>query len=246
MLLKNRLVKEGNWLFRWRSYLPTAAIPLLLVAIDENAWPLHSHARHDLWDLACLLVSFAGLAVRVLAVAFAPAGTSGRSTKRQSAKTLNTTGLYSTVRNPLYLGNYLIALGVVLTPMAWWLPVIYTLTFWLYYERIIMAEEAFLCERFGDAFTAWAEKTPPFVPRLSQWRPPAESFSLRSVLRREYTGLALIILLHCGAEEFEHWIIERRLVVEPYWTAMLAFGVIAYFTLYGLKRHTILLDAPGR
>ncbi|MGB8874133.1 MAG: hypothetical protein WCC75_12145, partial [Desulfobaccales bacterium] len=41
-----------------------------------------------------------------------PRGTSGRNTQGQVAETLNTTGIYSLVRNPLYLGNFLIWLGL--------------------------------------------------------------------------------------------------------------------------------------
>jgi hypothetical protein len=121
-----------------------------------------------------------------------------------------------------------------------------TLLFWLYYERIMMAEETFLHERFGESFVSWATLTPAFVPRISLWRAPAESFSLRSVMRREYTSLLLIILLHFGIEEFEHLSIDHHFVVEPYWTALLAVGVIAYLSLRFLKRRTSLLDVAGR
>ena len=41
-----------------------------------------------------------------------PAGTSGRNTAKQVADTLNTTGLYSLTRNPLYLGNAVIYMAI--------------------------------------------------------------------------------------------------------------------------------------
>ena len=246
MLLKEQLERDGKWLFRWRSFLPVACLPLIAVALVGMKWPFGDYELHNIWDMFCLGVSLLGLGVRVLTVGHAPAGTSGRNTKHQSAAVLNTTGMYATVRHPLYLGNYLILLGVVLSPLQWWLPVIYTLLFWLYYERIMLAEEIFLHERFGEEFVVWASATPAFVPRLSLWRAPAESFSLRSVLRREYTGFFLIILLHYGVEEFEHLSIDHRFVVEPYWTALLASGVIGYLALRCLKRRTTLLDVAGR
>lgn len=50
--------------------------------------------------------------------------------------------MYSIVRNPLYFGNLLIAIGLALLPGVWWLLLIVGLAFFIYYERIIAAEEA--------------------------------------------------------------------------------------------------------
>lgn len=52
--------------------------------------------------------------------------------------------MYSIVRNPLYLGNFLMVLRVVLVLRVWWLSLLYLLVFTIYYERIIFAEEMFL------------------------------------------------------------------------------------------------------
>lgn len=246
MGLQKQMERQGQWLFRWRSFLPIAFLPLLFVAVAAARWPFGSVAFHEVWEQLCLGVSFAGLAVRVLAVGHAPVGTSGRNTKTQQASSLNTTGMYSVVRHPLYLGNYLIALGAVLVPFQWWLPALFSLAFWLYYERIMLAEEGFLRQQFGQAFVDWAQVTPAFIPRWSQWRTAAEPFSWRSVLGREYTGFALVALLHCGIEEAEHRIIEHRWIIETYWTSLLAFGVGAYVVLRILKRRTTLLFVPGR
>jgi hypothetical protein len=193
-----------------------------------------------------LLLSFLGLAIRCGAVGFVPGGTSGRGTRSQSAKTLNSTGLYSVVRHPLYLGNYLIGLGVTLVWFDWWAPVIYTLFFWLYYERIMLAEEQFLDEQFGGEFRRWAAATPAFVPRLSNWRRPSLPFSARTALRREYSGLFLLVLLHSGMEVIEHLWLEGCPTLGPYWTTTLVAAVFIYAALATLKKHTRLLHVCGR
>ena len=143
-----------------------------------------------------------------LVVGYAPVRTSGRNTRNQIADSLNTTGLYSIVRHPLYLGNFLIGLGISLVSWVWWLPLIYTLLFGIYYERIMFAEEAFLRRKFGGEFEDWAAATPAFWPRISQWRRPALPFSFRNVLRREYSGLAVVILGHAGVELAEHVLLK--------------------------------------
>ena len=102
---------------------------------------------------------FAGLAIRAYTVGHAPRGTSGRNTMVQRADMLNTTGSYSLARHPLYLGNYLMWLGIVFFVGVWWLAIICTPVFWIYCERIMYAEEAFLGDRFGRNFHEWAART---------------------------------------------------------------------------------------
>ena len=128
----------------------------------------------------------AGLALRAFTVGSVPSRTSGRNTHGQVAASLNVTGMYSLTRNPLYLANCMIYVGVLLYSQDLLLTLAFTLFLVVYYERIILAEEAFLLERFGDAYRRWAAEVPVFLPRLHGWRRPALPFSLRSVLRREY------------------------------------------------------------
>ncbi len=246
MALRQELEKQGQWLFRWRGHLPILFIALLLVALRNYHWPFASHHIHELWARACLGVSLFGLAIRCATVGFTPAGTSGRNTKEQVASDLNTTGIYSVVRHPLYLGNFFIGLGVTMVPVVWWLPVIYCLLFSAYYERIMYAEEVFLQHKFGKDFDGWAAQTPAFIPRLASWQPPALPFSLRNVLRREYTGLMVVVLGNAGLEFIEHLLIDRRVVYEPFWVTVIVGGVLTYFSLQFLKKRSTLLDVPGR
>lgn len=246
MLLKNQLEQQGNWLFRWRSYLPLAVVPIILVALMGMHWPFGSILFHEVWEISCLVLSFVGLGVRVITIGHTPWGTSGRNTREQVANTLNTTGIYSVVRHPLYLGNFLIGLGVVLVPFEAWLTIIYILAFWLYYERIMIAEEGFLNEKFGEQYIAWAESTPAFIPQFTQWRAAAYAFSVRNVLKREYTALFLIVLLHSALEEFEYLYLDPSHIIEPFWLVLFGCGLAAYTILRALKRNTTLLDVEGR
>ena len=110
------------------------------------------------------------------------------------AAAINTTGAYSIVRHPLYLGNLLIWLGFVLYLEHWWFVLAFVLAYWIYYERIMLAEEAFLRRTFGAAFEAWAARTPAFLPNPRRWQRSAMPFCWRTVLRREYTALGGIAL----------------------------------------------------
>lgn len=246
MALREELPQQGTWLFRWRSFLPLLLIAPIAIAFRRFDWPFQSYFFHEVWEFFCLGVSFLGLLIRAIVVGYAPARTSGRNTKTQIAESLNTTGLYSLVRHPLYLGNFLIGLGISMVLFVWWLPIIYALAFLVYYERIMFAEEAFLRQKFGRQFDEWASDTPAFWPKLNGWHNPLLPFSFRNVLRREYTGLMIVVLGHTGIEFVERIIMEHRMVWEPFWVLFALIGTMAYLTLRMLKKRTSLLDVPGR
>jgi protein-S-isoprenylcysteine O-methyltransferase Ste14 len=246
MGLVDELEKQGGWLFRWRSFLPISLILFVPIALYGFHLPFDSLPVHEYWAKFCVAVSLVGLALRCFTVGCTPESTSGRNTRRQVAQQLNTTGIYSIVRHPLYLGNYIIGLGITLTSCAWWLPVIYSLLFWLYYERIMFVEEAFLSRKFGDAFGQWSAQTPAFIPKLRLWKPPALAFSFRNVLKREYSGLMIVVLGHGTAEFTKRYMIQHRVVYETFWVTLIFGGTAAYFLLRMLKVRTRCLEVPGR
>lgn len=161
-----------------------------------------------------LAISVAGIALRCLTVAFAPDGTSSRDTRALRASGLNTAGAYSLVRHPLYLGSGLMWIGVAVSLRVWWLVVIVALGYWLYVERLMVAEEAFLMHSFPEEFPRWAARTPAFWPQLTGWRRPNLAFQFKRV-SSEHNGLlgvaiavALLQLLGSqwqGGETWQHW-----------------------------------------
>lgn len=212
--------------------------------MDEYQYPGNSELMDELWEGFCLLVSFFGLGIRIVTVGFTPPATSGRNTKRQKANTLNTSGMYSLVRHPLYLGNFFMFLGVMLFAHTWWLTLIYILVFWLYYERIMFAEEAFLRKKFGDEYLAWASKTPAFIPRFKNYKKPHCPFSLKKVLRKEYNGFFEIIIAMFILEELGELILYGRFEFDLQWVILLSVGFIAWITLRTIKNRTSWLQEP--
>jgi hypothetical protein len=154
--------------------------------------------------------------------------------------------MYSVVRNPLYLGNYLMFLGVALFPRAWWLPALMTLLFWLYYERIVFAEEAFLRQKFGQQFEEWSRRTPAFIPRASLWQRPSLSFSFKTVLKREYSGLMGLAVVFFCLELLEHYEVEGRFHLEISWAIFMGGSAALYLILRTFKKRSSLLDVEQR
>jgi len=242
MALREEFETTGNWLFRWRSYLPLFAIGIFLLAFRGYEYMGNSEALDHLWEGVCILVSFMGLGVRIMTIGHTSKRTSGRNTKKQVAKTLNTTGMYSIVRNPLYLGNFFMGLGVALFAHLWWLILIYMLAFWLYYERIIFAEEAYLRRKFGNEYLQWANRTPVFIPRFSQYKKPALPFSLRNVLKREYDGFFAVVVALFISETVGNIFADGKLDFDFGWISILVIGFIVWVTLRTLKKHTTILN----
>jgi len=249
MLIRDRLARDGNFLFRWRSYVPLVLLPLILFALPEEervSARIGHEAEHIVFYLA-MLVSFAGLAIRWITIAFVPPGTSGRNTLSQRADQLNTTGIYSIVRNPLYVGNFIAMLGVLICIKVWWVIAIFALCYWLYIERVIAVEEAYLEEKFGDGYRAWTANVPAFLPRFANWVPPAGAFSLPFLLRREYNGLLavggsffaleLITDVFVQDEPFMEWLVEDRA-----WAVLGATTLVLFLLLRFLKTQTRLLN----
>lgn len=244
MPLIEEFERTGNWLFRWRSFLPLLLFGIFLVALTDYEYM--GQTLDMMWELVCLITSFVGLAIRILTVGHAPRHTSGRNTKRQVADSLNTTGMYSMVRNPLYLGNFMMGLGIALFVHLWWVTLIYILLFCVYYERIIFAEEAFLRRKFGTEYLNWANRTPAFIPNLRLFTPPALPFSFRSVLRREHNGFFVLIGVMFFFEVATDLVIKRAFDFDLRWALLVGFGFVVWLTLRSLKNYTQVLNVEGR
>lgn len=248
MALREDLEKQGAWLFKWRSYLPLLFIPLFVIALKNSEFIERIFGDYigDLWESIAIMVSFLGLAIRCFTVGYVPRGTSGRNTQSQAAEVLNTTGMYSISRNPLYLGNFVIIFGVTLFIQVWWLALIVWAGFWLYYERIIFAEEEFLRSKFGSEFIAWAQRTPMIIPHFKNWRKPDLPFSFKTVLRREFSTYFAIVAIYFFLEIARVIFTEKRFFVHNSWLIFFFVSMAIYFTLLILKKRTHILDVVGR
>lgn len=236
MALKDELTSSGQWLFRWRSYLPLVLLPLFVYGLSGFSGKTADDSLGPRWEMFCIAVSFAGLFVRALVVGQTPHRTSGRNTFEQVADSMNTTGLYSVVRHPLYLGNFLIWLGVAMFTQDLVVLLASVLAFALYYERIMLAEEEFLGGKFRDRFDAWADRTPAFVPDFRRWKRSPVPFSWKMVLRREYSGFFAIVVTFTAFHALRSYFERGWVRLEPGWMVFLAVGTALYLVLRWAKK----------
>jgi protein-S-isoprenylcysteine O-methyltransferase Ste14 len=231
MPLVDEFQRTGNWLFKRRGTLPLLLVVAGLILLFLTDFSLHP-APPAWYKGLCLAVSFAGLLIRIFTIGHTPKHTSGRNIMKQRANQLNTTGIYSVVRHPLYVGNFFIWLGLAMFLGNVWFAVIACLVFWLYYERIMFAEEAFLREKFGDDYLTWASRTPSFIPRFRSYVRPDLPFSMKNVFKREYNARTSLM--------------EGKISLAPAWIIFFLAGFLIWLTIRTLEKTTQLFEVEGR
>lgn len=181
-----RWVRLGGFLFRARGWIPLPLLILLLIFAQGL----------NVWALPGALVVLAGLGLRLWAVAHI-----GPGSRRRTAEVgaLAASGPYTRCRNPLYVGNLALWVGVSLLSGAPWVALPVFLGLFLHYTAVVRWEEQLLGETLGEAYRAWAARTPRWIPHLGGGSPEpgaSPSGSWRAAWRSERsTHLAALVVI---------------------------------------------------
>lgn len=248
MALLHSFENSGNFLFRYRGQIPVllfiAAIPVIYVTdytFIEDRGGLY-------WALLVFssLVAFLGLIIRAIAIGTSNKNTSGRNTKEQVAEALNTKGIYSVIRHPLYVGNYLMWIGIVMYTFNIWFFLVVSLLFWLYYERIMFAEERFLERKFGDDYVKWSLTVPAFIPSFKNYEKSSIPFSMKTIMRREYSGVSATIIGFVFIDIFRDAIMSGSFIYHHYYGIVIGIAIFISLFFRTLKHNTKILFEEDR
>jgi protein-S-isoprenylcysteine O-methyltransferase Ste14 len=231
--ITEQLPITGDTLFRRRSYMPLVLVPLFVLSLFDNSAP-----TPFAWEGISFAVAICGLLLRAFVVGTAPHGASTRGTRRPTADSLSTLGMYSIVRHPLYLANTLVALGCAMLSGTWYLPLIVVLLSFVYHERIAAREEAFLQGAFGERFRAWASGVPAMLPAIGQYQPSDVPFQWRKVIVQESHGLFAIGTAFLVLDTLEDSVRGGRVAVDPVWLAVFAATLIPFLIVVIVKKGT--------
>jgi protein-S-isoprenylcysteine O-methyltransferase Ste14 len=149
------LVRLGAWAFRQRSWLPVPlGLAVILFRTGETPGP---------WPVAAgMVLVVGGELMRFWAVRHIGTISRTRTSTRQGP--LITSGPFRLVRNPLYLGNWMIWTGLVLASrLVWMLPIAWAV-FALQYGTMVIWEEARLRSMFGRQYDRYALDVPRWLP----------------------------------------------------------------------------------
>jgi protein-S-isoprenylcysteine O-methyltransferase Ste14 len=152
---------------------------------------------------------------------------------------LTTSGPYAFVRNPLYLGTFLISIGFVIVlksepPLLEWIVgSIFLLALSFMYYRTINAEQGMLLAKFKDAYKDYCKQVPAMVPCLIPYSKGEKwPFSLQRLINsKEHKPVFWIIILLVGFYLKTRLALEHKPMTEMSWT------------LSGMAISLILIDA---
>ncbi|MDQ3534173.1 MAG: DUF1295 domain-containing protein [Bacteroidota bacterium] len=249
MALQEELEVQGNFCFKYRGLLPIIILLLGLGIFIYKKLNFHDHHifSEEEYTFFSLIISLIGFFIRIYTVGHSPENTSGRNTQTQVADQVNTTGIYSIVRHPLYLGNFFMWLGIGMLTESIAFIVIFILFFWIYYERIMFAEEQFLRKKFNETYLNWSKSTPAFIPSFKKWICPRYSFSWKKVLKKEKNGFFALFLVFFLFDYTETVINTFNLRINfNFWFYGMLIAGLSYLILKFLKKKTNLLYENGR
>lgn len=198
-------VRIGQWLFRWRN----ALFPLVLLALLGGFRPdTPAGASVDWLDLVGLGVALAGQALRVAVIGYAYIRRGGKGGQVYATR-LVTEGFFAHCRNPLYLGNLLVLLGLFMLHNTPWVYLLGGGFFVLAYSAIVAAEEAYLRQKFGELYTEYCRRVNRWLPDLRGLARSMDAmrFDWRRVVVKEYgsayawtAGAVLLLVYQRGAQ----------------------------------------------
>jgi len=153
------MVALGNFFFRFRT---TISPFLLLLLLIPGAAVLDDPLVAAVIGLAIAAV---GQVIRATTIGFEYIVRGGRN-HRVYADGLVTKGLFQHTRNPMYVGKFLMVLGVGFASNRWPSLLAITLAYSFMYQCVTLAEEAYLRNKFGPAFDEYCRRVPRWLPRL--------------------------------------------------------------------------------
>jgi len=127
-----------------------------------------------------------------------------------------------------------------------WCLIIFILAYWLYYERIIFAEEQFLRRKFGETYDSWTYKVKAVIPTFRNYKKSDLRFSLRNVLKREYNSLTNVFIVFAALDVTRNLAITGKIYIEPVYMYMLIAAGIFWCIVRYLVKRTNFLYVEGR
>lgn len=198
------MVAIGNFFFKYRNWI----FILFYGALFIPSWPLFSPEKfgesYYIWPIVLgLIVTITGQLIRGLTIGLAYIIRGGKGGKPY-AEGLVTEGIFTHCRNPLYVGNILMLLGVgILANSLVYVGIVIPI-FLFVYQAIVLAEENFLRGKFGAGYDEYCKHVNRWIPSLKGIGKTFSGmhFNWKRWILKEHTtqfiwliGITLILLL---------------------------------------------------
>jgi protein-S-isoprenylcysteine O-methyltransferase Ste14 len=157
------------------------------------------------------LIAGTGAALRICGTAYL--GSEIVKHQQMQAAGIMADGPYRYLRNPLYLGLWLVCVATAfLMPVTGALVSIILLGIFIY--RLTLGEEAFLTPRLGDSYQTYLRAVPRLIPRLCASIPPAGSKPRwGQALIYEMYPIGIFLILACVSWSYNNQLMLQALLV---------------------------------
>jgi protein-S-isoprenylcysteine O-methyltransferase Ste14 len=181
-----------------------------------------------------VLVALTGQLIRLVTIGYEYIERGGKAGKVYASRLVQG-GVYALTRNPMYLGNGLIAIGMTMVAGAPFLYLVVLPLFLYIYHAIIAAEEAYLRWQFGADYERYCAAVNRLLPALRHTRRVLAplSYDWRQAVRKDLSTMAglflgLILLPILRRLWLEGWEVVRQDVPQ------VAAAVLVVLGLYGV------------
>jgi protein-S-isoprenylcysteine O-methyltransferase Ste14 len=170
----------------WKKLAQKTRVPVGTVLGIIFLWLMYRSLQHpsarSLW-IGCA-IALAGAALRLWAAGHIEKG-----------KVLTQGGPYAFTRNPLYLGSFFMALGIIIAGQAYWLLIPFIVFFAAFYFPVMKAEEQELFHGYGQQFVDYSKRVPLFIPGFQKSGEASSTFLWsRAVRNREHHTVAGLMI----------------------------------------------------
>lgn len=198
------MIRIGNFFFKYRNWI----FVLFYAALFIPTWPLFSKSQfginYFIWPISIgVFITCFGQLIRGLTIGLAYIIRGGKQGKPFADK-LVTEGIFNHCRNPLYIGNILMLLGIGILANSFVYVFIVIPVFLFIYQAIVIAEEDFLRKKFGRGFDDYCLQVNRWLPNMKGFTKTFNSMSFkwkRWVIKEHTTqliwlvGITLILFL---------------------------------------------------
>jgi protein-S-isoprenylcysteine O-methyltransferase Ste14 len=239
------LVRCGNFFFRYRN----GVFPLVLLALFAGFRPVYpggSEWLDNRVDLLGIGIALIGQGLRAAVIGYAYIKRGGKN-KQVYAEKLVTEGFFRHSRNPLYVGNLLVLLGLFVIHGNPWVFALGVLFFLFAYRAIVAAEEGYLRGKFGDEYDEYCRRVNRWLPQFRGLGQSVQGmrFTWRRVILKEYgstfswcTG-ALLLLAYDTLTYFDY---GQRQAYLNMLAAMLVVVTVGWGSVRYLKKRRLLTE----
>ena len=213
------MVKFGNWVFHNRNWF--FALFYATMFIPSSALSENMGVQIGL-GLAIFLF---GVISRGITIGLEYIVRGGLYRQIYADK-LVTSGIYSICRNPMYFGNLLILLGIGIFANSALFVFLTVPIFMFLYAAIILAEQSFLENKFGEEYNLYKKNVNAIIPDFTKIKKAfkGQEFNLKKVIRKEYNsfylylGGLLLLMLYQKHISFIYFLIIGVILLVSYLT----------------------------